>query len=65
MGSRSIYSKLERWFVDVAVQRGSIIDEDVLQALEIQVQTCQPDGRTPHIWEILLLEKRLGVPGSG
>jgi len=59
--SRSIYTKLERWFTEAAVERGSITQEDVHEAVKTQVRTRQADGRTPQIWEILRMEERLGV----
>ncbi len=61
MGSRAIYTKLERWFTDLAVQRGLITQEVVHAAIEAQVNSRQQEGRSPHIWEILMIQERLGV----
>ena len=61
MATRAIYTKLERWFTDVAVQRGLITQEDVHSAIEAQVTSRQQEGRSPHIWEILMMQERLGV----
>ena len=49
MATRAIYTKLERWFTDVAVQRGLITQEDVHSAIEAQVTSRQQEGRSPHI----------------
>ena len=61
MATRAIYTKLERWFTDVAVQRGLITQEEVHSAIEAQVTSRQQEGRSPHIWEILMMQERLGV----
>ena len=61
MASRGIYTKLERWFTDVAVQRGLITQEHVHSAIEAQVKSRQAEGRSPHIWEILMMQERLSV----
>ena len=61
MGSRAIYTKLERWFTDLAVQRGLITQEVVHAAIEAQVNSRQQEGRSPHIWEILMIQERLDV----
>jgi len=61
MASRGIYTKLERWFTDVAVQRGLISQDHVHGAIEAQVKSRQKEGRSPHIWEILMMQKCLSV----
>jgi len=61
MASRGIYTKLERWFTDIAIQRGHISSDDVHVAIEAQVNSRQTEGRTPHIWEILLIQQQLSV----
>ncbi|MBT6436189.1 MAG: hypothetical protein HOK97_18690 [Deltaproteobacteria bacterium] len=59
MASRGIYTKLERWFTEVAVKRGLISSAEVHGAIEEQVNSRQKEGRTPHIWEILLIQDKL------
>ena len=59
MASRGIYTKLERWFTEVAVKRGLISTGEVHGAIEEQVNSRQKEGRTPHIWEILLIQEKL------
>ena len=61
MSSRGIYTKIERWFTDIAVQRGLITAEDVHGAIEAQVASRQTDTRSPNIWEILLIQERLNA----
>ena len=58
MASRGIYTKLERWFTEVAVKRGLISTAEVHGAIEEQVNSRQNEGRTPHIWEILLIQAK-------
>ncbi len=59
MSARGIYTKLERWFTEVAIKRGLIASGDVHGAIEAQVTARQREGRCPHIWEILLIQEKL------
>ena len=61
MSARGIYTKLERWFTEVAIKRGLIASGDVHGAIEAQVTARQSEGRCPHIWEILLIQEKLKV----
>ena len=59
MSARGIYTKLERWFTEVAIKRGLIDSGNVHGAIEAQVAARQKEGRCPHIWEILLIQEKL------
>ena len=59
MSARGIYTKLERWFTEVAIKQGLIDSSHVHGAIEAQVAARQKEGRCPHIWEILLIQEKL------
>ena len=59
--SKEVYNPVDRWFTKRVIAQGLATDEQVHDAVALQVEMREIGGRCPRIWELMTMQSSISA----